>query len=204
MLGSGVRGGRAPAEGVVPAAGQPGGGVRVLIAAVAAVVFALDLLSKRWVTTHLAPGASLPVIPGIFYLTYIRNSGAAFGLLQGQTVLFLVITAAVVVLILTYGRRAARGVPLLGIAFGLQLGGALGNLLDRLLYARVTDFLDFKVWPFIFNLADAAIVVGGGLFALVVFREPAEGPGAGGGPSDARARAASGGRTRAQDEGSPG
>ena len=143
------------------------------IGIVAALVFVLDYLSKNWVATHMTPGESRPVIPGFLYLTYIRNAGAAFGLLQGQTLLFLVITVAVIVLILTYGRRAARHSPLLGFAFGLQLGGALGNLLDRLLYAQVIDFIAFHVWPFIFNVADASIVVGGALFALVVLREPA-------------------------------
>ena len=145
----------------------------MLIGAVAAAVFVLDLLTKHWVASHMAPGQSLPVIPHLLYITYWRNAGAAFGLRQNQTLLFIVITLVVIALILTYGRRAARTLPLLGIAFGLQLGGALGNLLDRLLYARVIDFLDVKLWPFIFNVADMGIVIGGALFALVVLREPA-------------------------------
>jgi signal peptidase II len=147
----------------------------VRIGIVAALVFALDWLSKHWVATHMVPGESLPVLPGFLDLTYVRNAGAAFGLLQGQTVLFLVITVIVIALILTYGRRAAQDSPLLGYAFGLQLGGAVGNLVDRVLYARVIDFIDFRVWPFVFNFADASIVVGGALFALVVLREPQAG-----------------------------
>ena len=144
----------------------------MLITLIAAAVFACDVATKYLVASHMRPGDSLPVVPGFFYITYIHNAGAAFGLLQNQTLLFLVITAAVIALILTYGRRVARSAPILGVAFGLQLGGALGNLLDRLLYARVIDFIDFKVWPFIFNVADMAIVIGGALFALVVLREP--------------------------------
>jgi len=145
----------------------------VLIGAVAAVVFLTDFFTKHEVAAHMFPGQSIPVIPGIFYITYWRNAGAAFGLLQHQTLLFIVITAVVIALIVTYGRRAAQALPLLGIAFGLQLGGALGNLLDRLLYTRVIDFVDIRVWPFIFNISDMAIVIGGALFALVVLREPA-------------------------------
>ncbi len=145
----------------------------MLIGAVAAVVFVCDLLTKRWVSTHMRPGESIRVIPGLFSITYLRNRGAAFGLLQGQTLLFVVITLVVIALILTYGRRAARSVPLLGVAFGLQLGGALGNLLDRLLYARVIDFLQVRGFPFIFNVADAGITLGGALFAWVILREPA-------------------------------
>ena len=145
------------------------------IAIVAALVFILDWVSKHWVATHMVAGESLSVVPGFLDVTYVRNAGAAFGLLQGQTVLFLIITAVVIVLILTYGRRAAQESPLLGYAFGLQLGGALGNLLDRVLYGRVIDFIDFRVWPFVFNFADASIVIGGALFALVVLREPQTG-----------------------------
>ena len=142
------------------------------IGLVAAAVFLVDLLTKQWVATHLQTGQSIRVIPGLFSLTYVDNAGAAFGLLQNQTLLFIAITVAVVALILTYGRRAARHQPLLGLAFGLQLGGALGNLLDRLLYARVIDFLNVRGFPFVFNVADSAIVVGGILFAVVALREP--------------------------------
>ena len=145
----------------------------MLIGLIAAAVFVCDVVTKYLVASHMQPGDSVQVIPGFLDITYIHNAGAAFGLLQNQTLLFLVITAAVIVLIITYGRRVARSTPILGVAFGLQLGGALGNLLDRLLYARVIDFIDFKIWPFIFNVADMAIVIGGALFALVVLREPA-------------------------------
>lgn len=144
----------------------------MLIGVVAAVVFVLDLLSKRWVSAHMTPGQSIHVVPGLFSVYYLRNAGAAFGLLQGQTLLFIVITLVVIALILTYGRRAAREMPLLGVAFGLQLGGALGNLVDRILYLRVIDFLEVRGFPFIFNVADMGITIGGALFALVVLRDP--------------------------------
>lgn len=143
----------------------------VRIGIVGLAVFLLDWASKHWIATHLLPGASITVIPGFFSLTLVENSGAAFGLLQRQTLLFVVIALMVVGLIVTYGRAAARRQPALGIALGLLLGGAVGNLVDRILHGRVIDFLDFHVWPFVFNFADAAIVIGGAIFAWIAFRE---------------------------------
>jgi signal peptidase II len=152
----------------------------LIIAIVAALVFALDRVTKTLVQTQMRGTASIPLIPGLLRITPIRNAGAAFGLLQHQTLFFIAVTAVVVVLIVTYGGRAARGQSLLAVALGLQLGGALGNLYDRLLHGTVVDFIDFyRIWPFIFNLADAAIVVGGCLFAWILIRQgdkPAERP----------------------------
>ena len=151
------------------------------IAIVGLGVFLLDWLSKSWIVAHLLPGNSISIIPGFFSLTLIENSGAAFGLLQRQTLLFIVIALVVVGLIVSYGRAAAREHPALGVALGLLLGGSVGNLADRiLLHGRVIDFLDFHVWPFVFNFADAAIVIGGALFAWLVFRDAP--PEAGGRP----------------------
>jgi signal peptidase II len=144
----------------------------LIIAVVAALIFALDRVTKTLVQTRMFSGESIPLIPGLVRITYIRNAGAAFGLLQHQTLFFIAVTIAVVILIITYGRRASHGQPLLAIALGLQLGGALGNLVDRLRVGTVVDFIDFyRVWPFIFNVADAAIVIGGLLFAWILIRE---------------------------------
>ena len=148
---------------------------QVWIGLTAACVFVLDAASKWLVQTRMVPGQSLAVIPGFFYITYVRNAGAAFGLLQGQTALFIAVAIAVVALIATYGRRMARHHTSIGFALGLQLGGAMGNLVDRVVYGRVVDFLDFRIWAFVFNVADAAIVVGGALFAVALWRlAPAE------------------------------
>lgn len=144
----------------------------MIIAIVAALVFSLDRVTKILVRTHVPSGTSIQVIPGLLRITSIHNAGAAFGLLQHQTLFFIAVTIIVIGLIITYGRRAARGQPLLAVALGLQLGGALGNLYDRLLHGTVIDFINFyRVWPFIFNVADAAIVVGGCLFAWILIRQ---------------------------------
>lgn len=135
---------------------------------IAAAMFALDRLTKWVVEGQLALGESVPVWPGVFHLTHIRNPGAAFGILPNQTVFFIVVTLVVIAVIIYLGPKA-KNYPVLRLALGLQLGGALGNLVDRLRYGSVTDFLDFRVWP-VFNIADSAIVVGGILLAYYLLR----------------------------------
>ncbi len=120
----------------------------------------------------MVPGQNITVIPHLFSITYIRNAGAAFGILQRQTLLFIVITLVVIGLILTYGRKMSAAWPALAVALGLQLGGALGNLWDRIVYGRVVDFINIHLWPYIFNVADSAIVIGGIVFAVLLMRQP--------------------------------
>lgn len=134
------------------------------------VVVLLDRASKFMVLTLMELGQTVPILQDIFHFTYVRNAGAAFGILAGQRLFFILVALAVIVIILLYARQVKEN-ALLQIAFALQLGGALGNLYDRLIYGEVVDFLDFKIWPFVFNIADAALVVGVALFALDVLME---------------------------------
>ena len=124
---------------------------------VASLAFALDRLSKTWVAQTLELQESWPVLPGIFHLTYIRNPGAAFSLFTRHTSLLTVISIVVVIGLLALALRVRQ--PGVGLALGLVLGGAGGNLVDRIHSGSVVDFLDFRVWP-VFNLADVAIVLG--------------------------------------------
>ena len=121
--------------------------------------FLVDQSSKAAVQMLMYLGESIPVVPPVFYLTYIMNPGAAFGLLAHQTSLFVTVTVLLVAGVLLGYRKLPPGRNLLRYGLGLVLGGALGNLADRLRYGRVVDFLDFRVWP-VFNLADMAIVIG--------------------------------------------
>jgi signal peptidase II len=98
----------------------------------------------------------------------VENTGVAFGLFRGMNWLFVIVAAVVIVLIVVYYRRLAAASWLLHVAFGLQLAGALGNQIDRVLRGHVTDFIDVRVWP-IFNVADSAVVVGTTLLAIYVF-----------------------------------
>lgn len=133
-------------------------------------VFLADLITKGLVR-HLMPfESSVPVIRGVLYFTHVANPGAAFGLLANRTGFFVVVTLAVVGLILYYARQVKDAGPLMHVSLGLQLGGALGNLADRLRFGHVTDFVDFRVWP-VFNVADTAIVVGVALFFWLMWRQ---------------------------------
>lgn len=145
---------------------------------IAALIFFVDQLSKDYIRQHMFPNQSVPVLPGIFHITYVRNPGAAFGLLAYRTGFFVMVTVLVVALILFFARLLPAGRWGLKVALGLQLGGSLGNLVDRLRTAHVVDFLDFRVWP-VFNLADVAIVIG----ALVFFYDVLRRPGTSGQPS---------------------
>lgn len=128
---------------------------------VAAIVVALDQYTKHLVTAHFLPGESRFVIPHFLKWTYEQNQHGAFGLFGSSPVL-LILMALIVLLIFWYSfRDQARQSLLVRIAFGMILGGAIGNIVDRLHYRYVVDFVDFyRIWPNIFNLADACITVG--------------------------------------------
>ena len=124
----------------------------------AALVFLLDQFSKFVVRAFLGFRESFPEA-GFLRITHTHNTGSAFGLFQGQNVpLILVAIVGITILLLIY-RSQRQPSNLLRFSLGLQLGGATGNLLDRVLLGHVTDFLDVGPWP-VFNLADSSIVVG--------------------------------------------
>jgi signal peptidase II len=149
-----------------------------LLLALAAGVLLLDLTTKLIVVATIEPGEDIRVLGGLLYLTDLRNVGAAFSFAEGATVLFSMIAVVVAVVIV----RSARRMFSTGwaVALGLVLGGALGNLIDRIfrdpgfLRGGVVDFLsvfapDGRVWP-VFNVADSAIVCGGVLGAFLALR----------------------------------
>ena len=134
-------------------------------------VWIIDRLLKVLVQMKFIPGETLIVIPKVFHLTFVLNPGAAFGLMAGRTWIF-VITALLVVGGVIYGQfRIPRREMLTRLAIGMIGGGALGNLYDRLVIGRVVDYLDFQIWPFVFNFADSMIVIGVGLFMLRLLLE---------------------------------
>jgi signal peptidase II len=150
---------------------EPAGRRRLpLLLAIAAVVLAADIATKVLVVSRLEGRREVSLLGGHLLLRVSRNSGAAFSFAEGATIVFTLVAVAVVVVIL----RTARRLRSVGwaIALGLLLGGASGNLLDRLVRSpgigrgRVVDFVDFKVWPS-FNVADSCIVTGGLLAVLL-------------------------------------
>lgn len=134
----------------------------------AAIVYAADRLTKLWAERSLAGQPPIVVIPKVLQLNYTTNAGGAFGLLGGQPWLFFGATVAVCAVIAVLSARLTS--PLSAVALGLILGGALGNLTDRIIHGpgvsgQVTDFVDLHVWP-VFNVADASIVIGALLIVL--------------------------------------
>lgn len=132
--------------------------------------FLLDQVSKAAVQLWMYQGESIPVAPHFFHLTYILNPGAAFGLMAYQTPLLVTVTVIMLAGVIVGYRRIRGGSPLLRYGLSLIVGGALGNLADRLRYGQVVDFLDFRVWP-VFNLADTAIVIGACLLVLELVKD---------------------------------
>lgn len=130
----------------------------------------LDQLSKYWIMGHFVLGQSLPIIPNVFHLTYILNTGAAFSLLSEHTWLLTVISMLALAGIFWYERKVPKERKIKRFALACVAGGAVGNLLDRLYYEAVRDFLDFRIWP-IFNIADCFVVVGVGLLIMELVRE---------------------------------
>ncbi len=131
-------------------------------------VIVLDQISKWLVVSNIQLGQSQPLIKGVINLTYVQNQGAAFGLFDGNTWLFIVSAALVVAAISFYHYKH----PLpnhLQIILGLITGGAVGNFIDRLLHQYVIDFFDLGWWP-VFNIADMAIVCGGILLIIYTYK----------------------------------
>lgn len=134
-------------------------------------VWGIDRYLKFLVQTYFIPGETLKIVPKIFHLTYVLNPGAAFGLMAGQTWIF-VVTAVLVVGGVIYGQyRISRRERLTRLAMGIIGGGALGNLYDRLVIGRVVDYLDFQIWPYVFNFADSMIVIGVGFLMIAIYRD---------------------------------
>lgn len=148
-----------------------GGAYLRLIVTVTLIVIA-DQLTKQLIISTMEVGQSIAVINNFFYITYVRNPGAAFGMLPYQTVFFVIVTVVVAALLLYYYRTLPGGYTWLRFGLALQLGGAIGNLIDRVREGYVVDFLNFTVWPPVFNLADSAIVVGIAIFLIAFWREP--------------------------------
>lgn len=123
------------------------------------LVCIVDQATKWLIVRSLAPNQSLAVFSPFFHLTYVQNTGAAFGLFKGSQWLFLLCAVLVAAWIIRELLRGQTNAHLLTVSYALVLGGAVGNVIDRLRLNYVIDFLDFRVWP-VFNVGDSAITVG--------------------------------------------
>ena len=153
---------------------------RLFLLLISGVVVLLDRLSKIWIDKHVGRGDFITVIPGVFRISHVFNYGAAFSLfaesLSPAIVRNSLIGFSVIAVIVVLGMiwRIGKVLSVTGIALALILGGAVGNLYDRVRFSYVVDFLEVKIihyhWPD-FNVADSAIVVGACLLLLEIFRQ---------------------------------
>ena len=133
----------------------------------------LDQVAKHLVETQLPRDSGLPIIPGFFDLHYVQNTGAAWGMLQGMNGLLVAFSFVVMILLIIWRRQLLGDTGVARVAAGMILGGIIGNLIDRVRLSYVVDYLDFFFrghhFP-AFNVADAAICIGVGLYLLTQAR----------------------------------
>ena len=129
-----------------------------LIAIVTTLIIIVDQFSKYLVSRNLLLNSSVPVIKNIFYITFVKNQGIAFGIFQRGNLFFILFAAVLTGILLIFSKKlithfySAAG-------FSLILAGALGNLIDRVMRGYIIDFLDFRIWP-VFNLSDTVLCIG--------------------------------------------
>lgn len=143
----------------------PGRAINVFL--LASLVFFFDRLSKIIVIKKLIHLQSVPVLPDIFHFTFVKNTGAAFGLLKDQRLFFIGLTFFVIAFLIIYLSKNRLDNNLIASSFGLILGGTLGNLFDRIKFGYVIDFLDFRIWP-VFNIADSCITIGASILIITI------------------------------------
>jgi len=130
---------------------------------IALIIIAIDQLTKWIVMKTMELGEQITIIENFFYLTSHRNSGAAWGILEGQMMFFYIITIIAVIIVVYYMQKYGKDSKLLALGFSFILGGAIGNFIDRLIRQEVVDFFDFVIFGYdfpIFNIADSALTIG--------------------------------------------
>ena len=131
------------------------------------IIVFMDQIIKYYIINNFNYGQSLAIIKGVFHLTYVKNTGAAFGILKNANNFFIIVSIIIILFLLFYRYYYFKSNIYINISIGLIIGGAVGNLIDRILLNYVVDYLDFRVWP-VFNLADSAIVVGAGILIIYI------------------------------------
>jgi|SRR3989338_5232582 len=125
---------------------------------IALIASVLDQLIKFVVKHNVGIDDSIPIVKDILHITYITNTGSAFGLFKDLNLLFIFVSIAVIIFLAYFLKNIKEESKLEYIFFGLLLGGIIGNLMDRLMLGHVIDFIDFRIWP-VFNLADSFVTI---------------------------------------------
>ena len=136
----------------------------------ALVIVLLDQLTKFFIKQNFQLNQSTPIIKNIFHLTYVTNTGSAFGLFKGLNLLFIIFSIFVIIAIFYYLNKIMKNERLLQFSVALLLGGTIGNLIDRISYGYVIDFIDFRIWP-VFNVADSSITVSIALLIILLWKK---------------------------------
>ena len=138
----------------------------ITIFSTAIIIILVDQIAKFLIRINFQLNETLPIIKNIFHLTHIQNTGAGFGILKSQTLILIFISLVVIGVIFYYFDRIKEKEVLLQVLVGFVLAGTIGNLIDRLAYGFVIDFLDFQIWP-IFNVADSFVTIG--VIGLIIY-----------------------------------
>ena len=142
----------------------------LIIFSTALIVLILDQLTKFQIRSTFRANESVPLIKNFLHFTYITNTGTAWGLFRGFNIFFIIFSVAVIFAIFYFKKQIKESQKSMQVAFGLLLGGTLGNFADRIFLGTVTDFIDFRIWP-VFNVADSAISISVVVLVFLMWRE---------------------------------
>ena len=138
----------------------------IMVFSTALIIILFDQITKFLIRINFQLNETIPIIKNIFHLKYIQNFGAGFGILQNQQWILIFVSLLVIGVIFYYIDRIKEKEILLQVLVGFVLGGTIGNLIDRLIYGFVIDFLDFRIWP-VFNIADSFVTIG--VIGLIIY-----------------------------------
>ena len=137
----------------------------------ALIIIIIDQITKFLIKTNLMIGESTPIINNVLHFTYVTNTGSAFGLFKNLNWFFVFFSVIVIIIVFCYLRKKIpEKERFLQFAVGLLLGGTIGNLIDRILFGAVTDFIDFRIWP-VFNIADSVVTVSVAIFVILLWKK---------------------------------
>ena len=141
---------------------------------ITAIILMLDQFIKILVNKYMTLGSSVKIIPNFFSLFYLKNTGAAFSILEDSTLLLVIVSAVVIVLLDRSIKKTIKFTTLEEVSLGLIIGGIFGNLIDRIIHHGVIDYLAFRIFEYnfpVFNLADISIVIGVGLYLVELIKD---------------------------------
>ena len=136
----------------------------------ALIIFLLDRFSKYLIISNFKLNESLQIVSNVFHLTYVSNTGIAFGFLKNSAFLLTLIAIFVLTYSIYYATKLKENETWLQAAMGLLIGGIFGNLFDRMIYGYVIDFLDFRIWP-VFNIADSSITISAVILVILLWKK---------------------------------